>query len=132
MIAGYNRRIYVQSTPPCGGATWIEEAFTIAVVAFSIHAPRVGSERLRYKTLAYRLDCFNPRPEWGATRPVPGYSTRSCFNHAPGVGATGTLERDLRKLGVSITPPEWGATHLPIAAQFIMRVSIHAPRVGSD
>ncbi len=77
----------------------------------SIHAPRVGSD-YRYKTLAYRLDCFNPRPPSGE-RPdqYPGYSHEEMFQSTPPEwGATGTLERDLRKLGVSI----------------------HAPRVGSD
>ncbi len=30
------------------------------------------------------------------------------------------------------TPPEWGATREPIAGPEFLRVSIHAPRVGSD
>ena len=99
-----------QSTRPAWGAT--AEIPNMAIAAWiSIHAPRVGRDRLFLHRRRGRRD-FNPRAPRGARR-----SSCSC------------------RVGMELfqsTRPAWGATwRLPDTAYFV-GISIHAPRVGRD
>ena len=99
-----------QSTPPEWGATQLCHVLP-TFLDVSIHAPRVGSDKTF--TIAFNIQVsFNPRPPSGER--LPG------FQLIP----TGLLFQS--------TPPEWGATKRKKASGELDRVSIHAPRVGSD
>ena len=78
----------------------------------SIHAPRVGSDDTSNEGHQTDKKFQSTLPAWGATR----------------VSAVGqTAARWFQS-----TLPAWGATCPPTALSARMRVSIHAPRVGSD
>ncbi len=80
-------------------------------LAISIHAPRVGSD-LTARPLLVPVNKFQSTlPVWGATAPR-NY-------HREGGGFQSTL-------------PVWGATTSSSATAACLRISIHAPRVGSD
>ena len=99
-----------QSTPPAWGATQHTQSRG-ADRKISIHAPRVGSDFLRLK---YKIrDCnFNPRPPRGE---------RLAFERPFGIAQK-----------FQSTPPAWGATRIHAVRCFLGKISIHAPRVGSD
>jgi len=122
----------------------------------SIHAPREGSDQVR-KRRVRRVQYFNPRsprrerhsvgmwrepliqfqstlPAKGATQSLPrDGSSSSNFNpRSP------RMERQYRDIHDTIqrrfqsTLPAKGATVFAAHFQFIVRISIHAPREGSD
>ena len=99
-----------QSTLPVGGAT---DSIRIPSVSMtiSIHAPRGGSDRRSYRFPSMPRD-FNPRSPWGERPGQNGYMTVpfSFQSTLPVGGATGCGSRRL-------TP---------------RKISIHAPRGGSD
>ena len=99
-----------QSTRPAWGATF-KGAPVACEVVISIHAPRVGRDRLFLVTAAGRI-YFNPRAPRGARpgdkKPVHG---EEIFQS---------------------TRPAWGATQNPHVEFCDIRISIHAPRVGRD
>ena len=89
------------------------------------------------------------RPMWGATANFLSYDvTRVPFQFTRPRGATGAFPRNARALQVSIhapslcpfasytgfqfTRPVWGATSALKDISDTVRVSIHAPRAGSD
>ena len=99
----------------------------------SIHAPRVGGDRLCSSMPAIIID-FNPRPPCGGrqrrshTPLLPGY-----FNPRPPCG--GRPGTTWTKYGPGLfqsTPPVWGATLPVFSAIMAIVISIHAPRVGGD
>jgi len=124
----------------------------------SIHAPRVGSDLIFYQSSRRLVYYFNPRspcrerqriqslpaaqvtfqstlPVWGATYAKKGfgYIEYDISIHAPCVWS------DDFKTGLNTsadtfqsTFPAWGATRGRYDASVGGRISIHAPRVGSD
>ena len=99
-----------QSTLPAWGATIMQQVIEHNT-AISIHAPRVGSDFIDLAT-GFHYDLFQSTlPAWGATR---------------------ELSRELPPQVFQSTLPAWGATS--IISNFVLekRISIHAPRVGSD
>jgi len=99
-----------QSTPPEWGATLLPvRILTQAVV--SIHAPRVGSDSRMKRSLS-GISRFNPRPPSGERLDL--FQFILCIDK------------------FQSTPPEWGATLCHGLLFFVLGVSIHAPRVGSD
>ncbi len=125
--------------------------------SISIHAPRVGSDRVKAVFLglcfqfqstlpvwgatfwicpaATQLLYFNPRSPCGERRGVGSYNglTPLFQSTLPVWGATtssGLAKFSSRKF--QSTLPVWGAT--PLIAELISKIiiSIHAPRVGSD
>ena len=99
-----------QSTRPVWGAT-ASHLTRRSSRRISIHAPRVGRDRLRAQK---NLCCghFNPRAPCGARRRA-------------------RLKNRLRHLFQS-TRPVWGATWPGRCARQQHPISIHAPRVGRD
>ena len=122
-----------QSTLPVWGATHLLGRHAVRI-GISIHAPRVGSDH-GYSPFRILPDNFNPRspcgerrtegtpehpcdpfqstlPVWGATGPVAGHTpSTSYFNPRSPCGERPVLFRSAKKDD---------------------RISIHAPRVGSD
>ena len=80
-------------------------------VEISIHAPRVGSDFSTYSVSGICLRFQSTLPAWGAT--------------------TGGSRRT-KVWKFQSTLPAWGATRLRPRIQLVCRISIHAPRVGSD
>ena len=77
----------------------------------SIHAPRVGSDQDHFLVVLLLCD-FNPRSPCGERR---------TSNRGPAQGC-----------GFQSTLPVWGATAPQPSGRMAGRISIHAPRVGSD
>ena len=77
----------------------------------SIHAPRVGSDCRGTVSLCIRSGFQSTLPVWGATSHMGFFKDLIRFQS---------------------TLPVWGATSTIIAVVRKYRISIHAPRVGSD
>jgi len=147
--------VMFQSTPPERGATPDKldpEKFNWV----SIHAPREGSDPPFCGMYSLPL-CFNPRPPRGERRywPYNFYPSQLFQSTPPERGATGKFfipaagsagfnprpprgERLVHLNGIGdgvmfqSTPPERGATRPRPQGGGVSRVSIHAPREGSD
>ena len=106
----FSPRDTFQSTRPVWGAT-TRKLSTLSNVAISIHAPRVGRDRM-YVHLPMRHNQFqSTRPVWGATNEeTERFSPESISIHAPRVGRDYAVAQNL----------------------FGDCISIHAPRVGRD
>ena len=102
--------VIFQSTLPVWGATAGARGL-ICPLHISIHAPRVGSDRCAQPIPAIRAD-FNPRSPCGERR---SYWRLCC--------AWPEFQSTL---------PVWGATKGAAEMATAIRISIHAPRVGSD
>ena len=122
-----------QSTLPVWGATALyctRDGGTM----ISIHAPRVGSDPVRPWTHGQSVPRFQSTlPVWGATnRNIYSPSFTIFQSTLPVWGATCAG----RSPGISerfqSTLPVWGATPCWSMLYFSSRISIHAPRVGSD
>jgi len=122
----------------------------------SIHAPRVGSDRMRIMRRADTLMFQSTPPVWGATSSDMVINRRGDVSiHAPRVGSDQMQDEFWQEVGsfnprppcgerpsTSIqtltldtfqsTPPVWGATQFCHVSAAFLYVSIHAPRVGSD
>ena len=147
-----------QSTLPVWGATRGRLPGPDGGDAISIHAPRVGSDS-NANLAVTRVSYFNPRSPCGerpafrwwvglpmysfqSTLPVWGATLTPVFRNIaldefqstlPVWGATGSLLlRDLLHVLFQSTLPVWGATPSCWSCQITQRISIHAPRVGSD
>ena len=99
-----------QSTLPVWGATVYTNSTQIYMI-ISIHAPRVGSDGARHPHRAGHHN-FNPRSPCGERPATPATLTAPCAFQS--------------------TLPVWGATDTRTPASTARRISIHAPRVGSD
>ena len=100
-----------QSTLPARGATGLSEAYQ-RMEAISIHAPRTGSDSY-----------------WRCSA-VCGLVFQSTL---PARGATNQQQhRRNERHPFQSTLPARGATHIIIIFCHIQRISIHAPRTGSD
>ena len=121
-----------QSTLPVGGATiclW-DRSKTERI---SIHAPRGGSDRATSRTTGGRRD-FNPRSPWGERpqqRPIsiPGSVFQSTL---PVGGATQSFFLNDIVSRISIHAPRGGSDAAQCRKQSRRVISIHAPRGGSD
>ena len=147
--------IEFQSTRPVWGATKICYIKT-KHYCVSIHAPRVGRDSSRYRTLVrYNVSihaprvgrdirslflftiivCFNPRAPCGARRAIDtGFCTRRRrFNPRAPCGARRTPTATMSRIPLfQSTRPVWGATQQAGDSPQDQCVSIHAPRVGRD
>ena len=125
-------------------------------VAISIHAPRVGSDR-ELPGVPDAADDFNPRSPCGERHDngQPTDGGRDISIHAPRVGSD-FIGKVARKLSANFNPrspcgerptkeygiiavvrfqstlPVWGATPTGSSRPAWRKISIHAPRVGSD
>ena len=118
---------------PCGERQGLENAPTVDAV-ISIHAPRVGSDSTESDRTCSTSPFQSTLPVWGATgllRHTPAlaqnFNPRSpCGERPPaltGQGLPGSFQSTL---------PVWGATTALLSRNLCGRISIHAPRVGSD
>ena len=127
----------------------------LAIVRVSIHAPRVGCDLSALESRSLAVLFQFTHPVWGATwgvwlvvhswefqftHPVWGATDRQrvdprrCtfqFTH-PVWGATSNTATGERATKFQFTHPVWGATAVQIRVYLVLRVSIHAPRVGCD
>ena len=125
-------RFLFQSTLPVGGATWtvtfrpfqfcisihaprggsdVGLLVLLQIIWISIHAPRGGSDDGSYKIRLDKSD-FNPRSPWGE-RPIWFFCVNTLFNFNP--------------------RSPWGERRIAILRYALaIRISIHAPRGGSD
>ena len=98
----------------------------------SIHAPRVGSDSATCSG-AHVGGFQSTLPAWGATlheiKLCEGYTFQSTL---PAWGATLSIQSFLYLHIFQSTLPAWGATDIPRAGSGKRKISIHAPRVGSD
>ena len=99
----------------------------------SIHAPRAGSDKAA-SVYEYGRKDFNPRSPCGE-RPYPAW--RVLFQPAfqstlPVRGATATFTTNPFAYSFQSTLPVRGATLSGMARTVPARISIHAPRAGSD
>ena len=123
-----------QSTLPVWGATSSLHA-GILVSWISIHAPRVGSDRLPQTWHCPTTD-FNPRSPCGERLQAPEIIRRTLYIsiHAPRVGsdATPTSIKSIPQTYFNPRSPcgERLDGHGSIHVKAL--ISIHAPRVGSD
>ena len=122
-----------QSTLPVWGATNDAEVGGAVEGRISIHAPRVGSD-MRTETSSTNTPYFNPRSPCGERLRAPILRRLSSyFNPRSPCGerrprpSTPSLPRSFQS-----TLPVWGATVLVNVYPDFGRISIHAPRVGSD
>ena len=123
-----------QSTLPAGGATalaWPEES----KVSISIHAPRGGSDVNQGKKAKQSLD-FNPRSPRGE-RPVlaDGHCSPYRFQSTLPAGGATTEHTGLQAGAprISIHAPRGGSDWARMSEDRIpVTISIHAPRGGSD
>ena len=99
-----------QSTLPARGATDVQ-ALLSAFLCISIHAPRTGSDQRGIRRVR-RCDDFNPRSPHGERR--------------------GLLLRLLQFRPFQSTLPARGATIFSSRLTNLCKISIHAPRTGSD
>ena len=121
-----------QSTLPVWGATHHDELVQTAV-QISIHAPRVGSDGFLLPGSIPQLH-FNPRSPCGERRAArAGGVQQKHFNPRSPCGER--RRRGSRSCGgrqFQSTLPVWGATSKYFFDNWGRRISIHAPRVGSD
>ena len=119
---------------PCGARqTLMNDHYKRVVI--SIHAPRVGRDRLFHRARLLGLAFQSTRPVWGATILFAlGCFSHSDFNPRAPCGARpapGALRR--RSRTISIHAPRVGRDprHL-FQPTSDGKISIHAPRVGRD
>ena len=110
VLNGEDKEKVFQSTRPVWGAT-AGRKLHAALHVVSIHAPRVGRDRLGSAIRVDDVMFQSTRPVWGAT--------------------TGTLQRSLLQ-AVSIHAPRVGRDAIRRTYYADIYVSIHAPRVGRD
>ena len=122
----------------------------------SIHAPRVGSDVVTGADTSWDVRFQSTLPVWGATPrwrfyrlPLQYFNPRSpCGERRSGGrqqrqrqqfqstlpvwGATEVQQDRQSILQFQSTLPVWGATWRSTASEMVCKISIHAPRVGSD
>ena len=130
--AGPARAKKFQSTLPVGGAT-SRMLQSIAYLVISIHAPRGGSDGSMPANICCTRN-INPRSPWGE-RQGRAFSFLNCsyFNPRSPWGERLRIagpERSCRQF--QSTLPVGGATGRCLIQDKQQRISIHAPRGGSD
>ncbi len=100
----------------------------------SIHAPREGSDIIRYYWRNVNGD-FNPRSPRGERHAIflPSNSLKAFQSTLPARGATG-IPFDVCRHAGDFNPRSPRGERLPGTggAKFVSKISIHAPREGSD
>ena len=127
-----SNKVEFQSTLPGWGATHLHVGHAVRV-DISIHAPRMGSDHVRFGERPVPIGFQSTLPGWGATTADPRTKLTVQFQSTlPGWGATPVDGRlGVRTLFQS-TLPGWGATTVIARDVAHVRISIHAPRMGSD
>ena len=121
-----------QSTLPVWGATVSTCSFTVTSF-ISIHAPRVGSDRIAHR-ITYQSGNFNPRSPCGER---PRWAVSCCnrryFNPRSPCGERLDYEFAVEtQVMISIHAPRVGSDVASDIVPSFLIISIHAPRVGSD
>ena len=100
----------------------------------SIHAPRTGSDVLRGERSALGSPISIHAPRTGSDRACRKYHARTAhFNPRSPHGERHTVQRHMiMALGFQSTLPARGATRDDCICRIPRRISIHAPRTGSD
>ena len=126
------RRKKFQSTLPVWGAT-THHRMTPERHQISIHAPRVGSDRL-VDWSCCRAIYFNPRSPCGERLISLNVMTRIFLFQStlPVWGATAPISGLSVGINISIHAPRVGSDAYGMDASTAYQISIHAPRVGSD
>ena len=121
-----------QSTLPVGGAT-VHSATPDAAENISIHAPRGGSDEFTRILNRYKGD-FNPRSPWGERQPLINFREiiPRFQSTLPVGGATRSSLSSPMFWAFQSTLPVGGATYFWINTIATCKISIHAPRGGSD
>ena len=117
---------------PCGERLGLEMPEYI-LLRISIHAPRVGSDSgINRENLLKTY--FNPRSPCGERHRagdgipwLPDFNPRSPCGERPLSAVVLRPSAEFQS-----TLPVWGATALALHASELAKISIHAPRVGSD
>ncbi len=99
----------------------------------SIHAPRVGSDVRVLLLLLISKKFQSTLPAWGATFNVwPSRTAERFQSTLPAWGATLPAPSAHATDAFQSTLPAWGATVITDSLCAVVKISIHAPRVGSD
>ena len=102
---------YFNPRSPCGERLPARHELCHSATSISIHAPRVGSDRVSVLS-KHQANHFNPRSPCGERR--------------------SPLRNGGQLPGFQSTLPVWGATPVIFLVGRLLHISIHAPRVGSD
>ena len=123
-----------QSTLPVWGATGAP-ADAAARSPISIHAPRVGSDKMKKEQIELQKN-FNPRSPCGKRLRLQcqQWENEHISIHAPRVGSDGFFHtRQIRICSYFNPRSPCGKRRLAVGTiQAFPSISIHAPRVGSD
>ena len=100
----------------------------------SIHAPRVGRDQERANLLRAKSVFQSTRPVWGATTIMDGFHFSDIFQSTrPVWGATANICRAaLVTRNFNPRAPCGARLKAVTAEKLIIKISIHAPRVGRD
>ena len=103
-------------------------------VSISIHAPRMGSDSATDAANAAQKAFQSTLPGWGATRrKSPRREPDFYFNPRSPGGERLHLSTPVEIMQIfQSTLPGWGATSATLPDLMMAKISIHAPRVGSD
>ena len=104
------------------------------IADISIHAPRVGRDRDWCRAYEHRQRFQSTRPVWGATRNSRRRTRiHIYFNPRAPCGARPLIKLLYGSfLSFQSTRPVWGATTADRQKHLLIKISIHAPRVGRD
>ena len=148
---------YFYPRPPHGERLNAEDVGA-ASSTISIHAPRMGSDALHGGVIGPHCEFLSTPPAWGATSQQcctdttsaeflstpPAWGATPCVGRIrfgsmaflstpPAWGATARgCNREYRRVQFLSTPPAWGATVSTVRPCKLLKISIHAPRMGSD
>ena len=123
-----------QSTHPVWGATIISVLLGL-VLAISIHAPRVGCDKILSNVMIGDTEFQSTHPVWGAT--LHAYIVKIIneqFQSTHPVWGATLIPSFFSSsfLEFQSTHPVWGATLIWWFKSASNTISIHAPRVGCD
>ena len=102
-------------------------------IGISIHAPRMGSDRQR-RRIRHTTIHFNPRPPHGERRKIHNLAVSDIVFQStlPAWGATTLFQTGKHSIRISIHAPRMGSDLLMLVLLAFITISIHAPRMGSD
>ena len=124
---------YFNPRAPCGARPLLG-VFLRGVGVISVHAPRVGRDGKEYTVSGTLMVFQSTRPVWGATMSAMSFPARPChFNPRAPCGArprVSSHENDVVK--ISIHAPRVGRDGSTDTGKPSRGISIHAPRVGRD
>ena len=117
--------------PPQRNATVADDAFSLLFI--SIHAPREGSDACEFLS-GFKIPHFNPRSPRGERRlAILNWSAPKEFQSTlPARGAIGVIPLIIVRPRISIHAPREGSDDKSRDKIRGLSISIHAPREGSD